>query len=91
MAKNHVPGYLESTIVESGDARDEVLLCLVQAMQEQNEIQERIAEALEAITKREQASALIDAMKLALSCCQDGDVYAAAHVLDSALREAGAA
>lgn len=46
-----VPSYLRSVVVERGDAKDELLLCLVDAVERQTEIQERIAVALERIAE----------------------------------------
>lgn len=46
-----VPSYLRSLVVERGDAKDELLLCLVDAVERQTDIQERIAVALERIVE----------------------------------------
>ncbi len=79
MAKS-VPSYLETAVVESGDTQAEVLLSLVEATEAQTEVLERIATAIDSKDYRK-------ACEQALACCQDGDPWAAAHILHSVLEK----
>lgn len=83
-----IPSYLRHLVVEgAGDqeaVRNELLLCQVEAIEEQTKVLERIATALQPDTKDETNT---EAMKRVLDYCQDGDAAAATHVLHSALAE----
>lgn len=47
MANTVLPDYLKSAAVESGDTKYELLFCLVQAVERQTQVMERIAVVLE--------------------------------------------
>lgn len=88
----HVPDYLERAVTESDDMRAGVLLSLVEATEAQTEVMERIAEHLRRMAPPappETGPPAASVMRTALECCQAGDVHAAAHVLHTALSEAG--